>query len=54
MAVKPLVQTFYDELDEVVKKYCDNGLTVSEAIGVLELLKLSIYEAHKASEGDNG
>ena len=50
MATKPLVQTFYDELDAVVKKYCDNGLTVSEAIGSLELLKLAIYEASKDTE----
>jgi hypothetical protein len=40
MSSKPIVQCFTDDLQKVVDKYRDSGLTVAEAVGALSLLKL--------------
>jgi hypothetical protein len=40
---KPAVQMFQDELNELVAKYCDNELTLAEAIGVLDMAKMEIF-----------
>ena len=42
---KPLSQQFQDEINEVIKKYCDQGITNCEAIGVLEIIKIDLWES---------
>ena len=41
--VKPIAQQFKDDLQAVVDKYYDQGITLSEAIGAIELLKLDLW-----------
>lgn len=48
MAIPPLVQQFQDEINGVIDKYRDEGLTLSEAIGAIELTKLDLW--HEAQE----
>jgi hypothetical protein len=52
MSTKPLVQCFSDEIDAVIEKYFETGLTVSEAVGALELLKLNLWR-DQTEEGDD-
>lgn len=39
----PLIQLFSDELQLVVDKYRDQGLTYGEAIGAIEIIKLNLW-----------
>ena len=41
---KPLVEMFQEDLEEVIKKYSDQGLTLSEAIGAIEMVKLDLRD----------
>lgn len=41
--MEPLVQTFQNEINAVIDKFKDEGLTVAECIGALELSKLSCW-----------
>lgn len=41
---EPLVSQFANDLQQVVDRYCDQGLTVAEAIGCLELMKGKILK----------
>lgn len=43
MDSKPMIQFFQDEIEAVVRKYYDQGLTLGEAIGVLEVVKLDLW-----------
>jgi len=43
-----------DELDAVVDKYRDQGLTVAEAIGAIELIKLDIIQGQMDSDEFEG
>jgi hypothetical protein len=53
MDAEPLVSRFTGDLDDVVTRYCDQGLTVSEAIGALELVKAKIIkDALEAEDGE--
>ena len=46
MSAKPLIQCFQDDIFDIVDKYYDNGgLSLGEAIGALELVKLEVYLA---------
>lgn len=40
----PLVYQFTEAIDRVIDQYRDQGLTVAEAIGALELLKAGIIK----------
>jgi hypothetical protein len=40
---EPLVAQFVSDLEAVVTKYHDQGMTVAEAIGGLEIVKLSVF-----------
>jgi len=50
MATKPIVQHFQDDLSAVVDKYRDQGLTLSEAIGAIELIKLDLWHTEDEEE----
>jgi len=38
MGAQPLVGQFAEDLEAVVRRYYDQGLTVSEALGALDLI----------------
>jgi hypothetical protein len=40
------VEQFSSDLNAVVIKYSDQGLTVAEALGVIEVLKIDIWYNH--------
>lgn len=42
--MEPLINIFQKEIEGIVDKYKDEGLTYGEAIGVLEIVKLDLWE----------
>lgn len=50
---KPLVAQFVGDLEAVVGKYHDQGMTVAEAIGGLEIVKLSVFRDQSSPEDDD-
>ena len=40
---KPMIQIFQDEIEAVVRRYYDQGLTLGEAVGALEVVKLDLW-----------
>lgn len=40
---KPICQQFQDEIEAVVRRYYDEGLTLAEAVGVLDVVKLDLW-----------
>ncbi len=52
MAIKPIAQCLQDNINKVIDKYRDEGLTFSEAVGVLEIVKMDLYseQAEDAAE----
>lgn len=43
MSLPPLINQFSYDLNSVVDKYRDQGLTTGEAIGAIEILKLQLF-----------
>jgi hypothetical protein len=41
--MKPIIQQFQDELSAVVDKYRDQGITLGESVGAIELVKLDLW-----------
>lgn len=39
----PLLDLFQEELNNVIDKYRDQGLTVGEAVGAMEMTKLDLW-----------
>jgi len=55
MSTKPLITMFHDDLNAVVDKYRDQGLTIGEGIGVLEIVKLDLWhETREDGDDDSG
>jgi len=52
MAEKPLQQQFQDDIDKVVDKYRDQGLTVGGAVGVLIMVALDVRDNAATEEDD--
>lgn len=51
MGEKPIVQQFNDDLQAVVDKYRDQGITFAEALGAIEIVKLDLWsESQDESE----
>jgi hypothetical protein len=51
VAQQPLVGQFADDLEAVVKRYCDQGLTIAETLGTLDILRDSILrDAHRGED----
>jgi len=48
--MKPLAQQFVDDISEVVDKYRNEGITISETIGGLEIVKLDLYNEIECDE----
>jgi hypothetical protein len=41
--VKPIIDQFKDDLEAVVDRYRDQGITLGESVGAIELLKLDLW-----------
>jgi hypothetical protein len=50
--MKPIIQQFQDDICSVVDRYRDNGLTIWEAIGAIELIKLDLWSEHNEEEDE--
>ena len=50
MSLKPLVDCFHDDIEAVVDKYRNEGITLSEVIGCLELIKMDIHRDNFQSD----
>lgn len=42
---KPLIQCLEDDIEHIIDQYVDQGLTVGEIIGTLELAKLAFWDS---------
>jgi len=51
--MEPLIAQFVGELNDIIVKYSDQGLTNAEAIGGLEMVKLSVWDKAKESEDED-
>lgn len=47
---KPLIQCFADDLNILIDKYRDQGVTFGEAIGAMEIAKLDLW--HESQHKD--
>ncbi len=53
MSAKPLAQCLVDDLENVLKKYRDQGVSYAETIGVIEILKNDVlFEMYSKKEED--
>jgi hypothetical protein len=52
MSAKPLLQQFQDDINLVVDKYRDQGLSNGEAIGALEIVKLDLWNTTPTIDDD--
>lgn len=43
MAIQPIIQQFQDDVNLLIDKYRDQGITLGEVIGALELIKLDVW-----------
>lgn len=50
---EPLVAQFVSDLESVLARYKDQGLTVAEAVGGLEIVKLSVFRDQSAREDED-
>ena len=41
--MKPLIEHLQDDLTEVIDKYREEGMTLGEVIGTLEIVKLNLW-----------
>ncbi len=51
--MKPLAQQFQDEINEVINRYRDQGLTYGEAIGGMEVAKIDLWNEMNVSKEEN-
>lgn len=52
MSTSPLVDQFANDIDDVINKYSDQGLTVAEAVGALDIAKMEIWYNHTDYKDD--
>ena len=43
LSSQPLVDKFSEDMMAVVERYYDQGLTVAEAVGAIEMVKLEVF-----------
>jgi hypothetical protein len=46
----PLIDLFSIEINSIIDKYRDEGLTVGEAIGAIEIIKLDLWDEQKNND----
>lgn len=51
MSERPLIDCFQSDLEEVLDRYKDQGLTVGEVIGTLETVKLDAWREAGKCQG---
>lgn len=49
---KPIIRQFQDDLNDVLDKYRDQGITVGEAIGAIEMVRLGLFQETVEVEND--
>ena len=49
MSTRPIIQSFQDNLNIFIDGYREQGITLSEAIGALEIVKLDLWFEQKES-----
>ena len=52
MPNKPLIQQFTDEINLVIDKYRDSGITIGEIIGAFEIAQLELLAEFHAANRD--
>ena len=52
MADKPLIGYFHDDIEDVLEKYFDMGLTIGEAVGTLDIIKMNIWAVASATQSE--
>ena len=50
---KPLVAQFEDDINIVIDKYREQGLTIAEFVGTIETVKIEAYLGQRENEDDN-
>jgi hypothetical protein len=51
--MKPIAQQFVDDVSKVVDKYRDEGITIAETIGGLELIKIDLWSELSESAAED-
>lgn len=54
MASKPLIQCFIDDINVVIDKYRDTGITVGEMIGAFQVLVFDLWLQLRGANMDRG
>jgi len=56
MVVKPLVQCLQDDVEVVLRRYYDQGVSLAEVIGVLSIVQMNVYslDVNDMYEDDEG
>lgn len=52
MSSKPIIQQFQDEVESVLEKYDDTGLTTGEAVGALMMVVMDLRDNQKEEEDE--
>ena len=52
MANKPLIQHFVDEINVVIDKYRDSGITIGEIMGIFALAQIDLAIEMKGAQMD--
>ena len=53
MTDKEMSESLVDDLNTVISKYIEQGVSYVELVGCLELVKLDIYMEHRVVNSDN-
>jgi hypothetical protein len=49
----PLIELFQMDLNAVVDKYREQGLTAGEAVGTLDIVKMELYISHRENADED-
>jgi len=53
MADEPIEQRFQEDVEGLIKKYYDTGLTLSSTIGVFEICKSNLIMEYQEEDDDD-
>ena len=53
MSEKPLLNKLQGELEKVIDRYRDQGISYGEAVGAIELVKLGLWDESVCVEDDD-
>jgi len=52
MSNKPIIQQFTDDINRVIDKYRDTGITIGEIVGAFEIAQLDLLSEFRAANRD--